>query len=434
MHNRFLLPMSTFDILGSIASALTTIPIPKHELNGCVQGAIGNAATCTAQGFFYNLNFIVPCYNAVLCIYYILIIRWNKRDEDLRKKEPFFHGFAICPFLFVSIIGASTGMIKEYGTLCFLQLTTNGGLLQQIVVWTILMLYMFLLMIIITCMIGIFTFVTQREVRMRSFDFTRRLQEEDQRPGRRFFRLPGARSAPSQRRSNLSSTVYDTKIQAFLYIAGFFITYIFAIIIFVSNAIFHVQDAHGIPFILTLLHGIFGPLQGLWNCIIFFRPRYNKIKSRHRNKSFLRLLYLTIVAKPDTVSRTNTRNRQRQRRSNGQRLVTRRTSPLYNETMIAETSAPPSMNLVQESFSLDDEEDPPEEVEENHQEAQVSSERWTFDSISSLLAQDMELGENRPRRRSAIDITAFQRMRFENIIEGVENFDVEGQHNDANSV
>lgn len=50
MHNRFLFPMSIFDILSSIASGLATVPVPKDALGGCIQGAIGNDDTCLAQG------------------------------------------------------------------------------------------------------------------------------------------------------------------------------------------------------------------------------------------------------------------------------------------------------------------------------------------------------------------------------------------------
>lgn len=170
MHNRFLLPMSFFDILSSIASALTTIPVPKDVLNGCVQGAIGNQATCTAQGknmigfcfrarvldctknvlldfsslcllyllvftfavgFFYHLGFIVPSYNAVLCIYYLMIIRWNAKDEEMERLEPYLHAFAIAPTSIVGIVALCLKEFKLYGVFCWMRLISSKGILHK---------------------------------------------------------------------------------------------------------------------------------------------------------------------------------------------------------------------------------------------------------------------------------------------------------------
>ena len=51
MHNRLFLPMSSIDILNSIALGASTAPFPR-ELKDVFYGAVGNKATCVVQGFF----------------------------------------------------------------------------------------------------------------------------------------------------------------------------------------------------------------------------------------------------------------------------------------------------------------------------------------------------------------------------------------------
>jgi hypothetical protein len=46
--HQLLIALSTFDIIASIAYALTTLPIPKNDMIP-VFGARGNDATCTSK-------------------------------------------------------------------------------------------------------------------------------------------------------------------------------------------------------------------------------------------------------------------------------------------------------------------------------------------------------------------------------------------------
>lgn len=67
--------MSIFDLVGSVAWGLSTLPIPKINEFGResqIYGAMGNAATCTAQGFAVQLNFTAIFYNISLSTYYLL--------------------------------------------------------------------------------------------------------------------------------------------------------------------------------------------------------------------------------------------------------------------------------------------------------------------------------------------------------------------------
>ena len=42
-------------------------------------------------------------YNAMLCIYYLLVVKYNVRDEVIAKYEPHIHLISICPALITAV-------------------------------------------------------------------------------------------------------------------------------------------------------------------------------------------------------------------------------------------------------------------------------------------------------------------------------------------
>mmetsp|Transcript_5086 Transcript_5086/g.12488 ORF Transcript_5086/g.12488 Transcript_5086/m.12488 type:complete len:925 (+) Transcript_5086:320-3094(+) len=83
--------LCSFDIVGSIAYALTTLPTPTEDL---IYDAKGNKATCTAQGFFIQFGTISLYMNVSIAFYYLLIIQYSWRESRLRKSW-------VYPILFV---------------------------------------------------------------------------------------------------------------------------------------------------------------------------------------------------------------------------------------------------------------------------------------------------------------------------------------------
>lgn len=85
--------MSIFDILGSTAYAFTSVPIPKDYY---YQGAYGNDATCTAQGFFIQAGTVAGYTNVSLALYYFLAITKGMNEARLKKYRLWFF---ICPIV-----------------------------------------------------------------------------------------------------------------------------------------------------------------------------------------------------------------------------------------------------------------------------------------------------------------------------------------------
>mmetsp|Transcript_14667 Transcript_14667/g.21908 ORF Transcript_14667/g.21908 Transcript_14667/m.21908 type:complete len:449 (-) Transcript_14667:588-1934(-) len=87
---RIFFGLCLYDCIFSLASALSSLPIPKEE---GIWGAAGNIATCDFQGFIHHIGAIGSMfYNCSLSIYYLCIIRLSMTDVTFTKKvEPFCH-------------------------------------------------------------------------------------------------------------------------------------------------------------------------------------------------------------------------------------------------------------------------------------------------------------------------------------------------------
>jgi hypothetical protein len=101
--------MSIFDLMGSAAYSLTTLPIPTEYY---VQGAQGTQATCTAQGFFIQVGTTSAFINVSLAAYYYCIIKLGWSESKVMGFRKWFLG---CPIT-VGLAFAFAG-IPFYGML-----------------------------------------------------------------------------------------------------------------------------------------------------------------------------------------------------------------------------------------------------------------------------------------------------------------------------
>lgn len=291
-QNRLILPMSVFDIIGSIAWAFSSTPIPRGS--NCTYGALGNQATCITQGFMITLGTIVPMYNAMLCIYYLLVVKYKIRDEAIAKYEPLMHFTCICPALAVSIVAASNGLFNNFSLVCWIVErdnykfdlnNTSDHTIRKNVHMFVAIFGALVLLTIGYCMISMCRFVKEQELMMSTYQFSR--PDENDAPGNR---------ARSSQYSRLSNPAIDTKKQAFLYIGSFVFTYSFSTVC-IAFEFFGTE----LPFILMLLQGISAPLQGFWNFLAYTRPRWNIISRQHNDKGIMRRFYLTVFHQPEEL-------------------------------------------------------------------------------------------------------------------------------------
>lgn len=89
MQSQLLLGLSVFDCIGSIAYALTTLPIPEDYAFGPIYGAKGNDATCIAQGFFIQIGTISAYISVSMSVYYLLVIKYGWTETQVKKVRPY---------------------------------------------------------------------------------------------------------------------------------------------------------------------------------------------------------------------------------------------------------------------------------------------------------------------------------------------------------
>jgi hypothetical protein len=117
-HIRFLIVMSSFDILQSLAFTASALPVPKST---GYYGAIGNDITCATQGFLFQLGAAVPFYNSCLCIWYLLSIKYSMRaDTFAQKYERYCHAVSILFPVCTAILAGALGIYGSRGNLCWM--------------------------------------------------------------------------------------------------------------------------------------------------------------------------------------------------------------------------------------------------------------------------------------------------------------------------
>eukprot|EP00979_Chaetoceros_neogracilis_P004236 scaffold746_cov293-Chaetoceros_neogracile.AAC.24 len=274
IYHRIILGLSSADCLTSLAIALTTIPMPKDVIYPFEMPSYGNIATCEAQGLVYMMgNAFVFCMNGILNIYYLCTLRYNMTEKTFRcylEIPLFVAAFAI------SITIPSTTLLKQellnpspsypfcvanaYPLDCTKANNPEcrgGGMRGSLapLFYCTITLFFFTLVITMTLIVHSF-YRNARSLRKALKD--KPSQEVD------------AKYEALIRAQETSSIIGR---QALMYIAAFFITWIFGFTKFVWEATNDVTE------VLSVLTVIFQPLQGFFNLVIFV---YHKVQTLRR--------------------------------------------------------------------------------------------------------------------------------------------------------
>ena len=88
-YHRIICGMSIGDCFSSFFGFfLSTWPIPSETM---IWGASGNITTCDVAGFFNHAgNLIVPLYSASLATFYMLLLKYNWTDTQIRTKAEIY--------------------------------------------------------------------------------------------------------------------------------------------------------------------------------------------------------------------------------------------------------------------------------------------------------------------------------------------------------
>ena len=278
VYHRILFAMSILDAVISLNFAFSFLAVPI----GMFWGAQGNTASCEASGFLQLLYSAQGLYNFGLAVYYLMIIRYGKSEGFVsRFIEPYVHALSLCvPIgfgcwaIFLDVLNPSLLV----GGWCTLQKYPpgcdefgNGGCTRGEMADVIGRAVG--IGIVLSSLVGIVTIMIMLICHVR-----------------------GRHAAVTQyhTRPQLDRTVTQTVRQAMLYIWASLIP---CVVILPSGL---VSSKEQIPrLILALLTKLILPLQGLFNLIIYVRPRYVALKQRRGDSlSFLTMVKYIIVGEP----------------------------------------------------------------------------------------------------------------------------------------
>ena len=343
--HRILFGMSIADVLNSLHFFASSWAAPAGSPDAL--WAVGTQLTCSLQAFLGNFGIILPIYNVALSTFYYLTVVHSWRERDFVKLEWVFH---LVPILFCLATGMAALFQKLYayaGSWCWIApyppdclesfyygyTTCERGDNWSIYRWAYWYVPLWICLVTITILqVLMYRSVQGTERQAGRWDARARLQRgeyelHESRPNRlhnddRQKETDGADSHGDKSRSNhlrssrslmlhksavlrdsvrrtfraernsrgqltTSSQVYG---QCLAYVLAAYGTFLFPTINRVTT-----QVTGDWFFGLALLHALTEPTQGLWNYLVFNRPRYLKYRRSFPEHGRLRALYSTFL-------------------------------------------------------------------------------------------------------------------------------------------
>ena len=116
VYTRLLIGASVLDLVMSTWFMFGPLPLPRET---GLPGAKGTIESCTAYGFFRQFGFGSFGYSMCLMIYYVMVIRYNIKDDKIAKLyEPFMHAGTLIFFLGTAIAGLPLTLYNTTYPIC----------------------------------------------------------------------------------------------------------------------------------------------------------------------------------------------------------------------------------------------------------------------------------------------------------------------------
>ncbi len=288
-YHRIMLFMSSWDVVSSLAIALTTVPMPSdvHDVYPFANGAFGSTSTCTIQGFAIVWGAIYTVWsNVALNIYYVCTIRFGMSNKTLNRRIlPLMLGIGTIQVCIFSYIGSSLEIVnpRPFEPYCLVGSYPHDCIENESVecirgdvsMSTVRSLRFAFMIIIGLCF---FCIVTSLVLVVEAVFKTEIGWMQDY--GRENASLTNTRTAMRQ---------------ALMYIGAFFLTWVW-LITTVSTSDEATSN------IITALKIFFQPLQGFFNAAIFFSNKVSLLCKADPRLTRFAALRQTILS-PSTVPR-----------------------------------------------------------------------------------------------------------------------------------
>ena len=264
--HRIMVVMSLSDLISSFAISLGAIPCPVYSN---LWLSSGNKASCEVQGFFGAFMMTTPLFNGMLCIHFLLSIKYGVSANIRKAIDPFLiiipliWGFFTSSYYLVTNaynphVGTKICWITEFPFDCDkkqdVECIRGEGSQHSFVYRTSFFLNFLVVPFVIITTLSVIHFHLRREE--ASF--------QD-----RILVLGGQRSIPSLSRRSL--------YQLLSYSGAWFVSHIFYIIVYIRSDLLKAN----VPLPVYFLLQVFYPLQGFLNFLVFMFPKVRTYKQRH---------------------------------------------------------------------------------------------------------------------------------------------------------
>lgn len=323
-YDRLLSCMSCADLLFSLVHASQVFMTPR----GTWAWSQGSEVTCNLAGLFQQMTLTNLMYYGCLSYYFLLTIKFNlSRDHMKRRVEPVMHSLAVGWPLVTGVTVASFNVNgpKDLSQWCWVDNYPKGcsgdECSSNLIGWIVGGVP--LVMVVVSLPIN--NFLIYNHIRRHTPKPTNTsVPEEGNIPVSvvsNDFSRDVAHRAPSFHSQR--SQVHDDRLklvasQSILYVGAFFAVYTCASILLIlegmdtrwysENKEANTQRA----FPVMVLHHAFTPLAGLLNAIVFFRPKYIRLRQREQSMSRL-MTVLTCLRKDSSIVELQHQQQERRR-------------------------------------------------------------------------------------------------------------------------
>ncbi len=343
-YHKIMFSLSCWDILSSVAIALTTLPMSKDVLDFYdFKGAVlGNAGTCTAQGFAITAGqaFAILS-NVTLNIYYVCTIRFKMRDQTVKKKLlPIMFGISCLIGLPICLTPLTMGLynprpfepycyIGSYPWLCNVKglawkddeeclrgdvsFETESIVILIIIVGLMIAFFLLVLSLVLVIMSVFQTEVTLRRIRKeQEKDAMKSAGEDTGNEIEEYFSDNEDSLSPNEgeeggdtstsgrnRHTRMIDEFQETRtvlLLALMYIGAFFISWFWTIITMTVPP----KDFTVWGTVVDYCKLLFSPSQGAFNALIFIYNKIHMVRKSNRGATFLQA-FAIVVRRPSHI-------------------------------------------------------------------------------------------------------------------------------------
>ena len=270
-QQRLLLGMSCIDFSISTVWLFTNLFLPRSKVH---LWSVGNQTSCSVQGFVVQLLLTSILYNASLAIYYLMVIRLRFPQWKVMKIEPYMHALPLILGIGTAVTALVLNMYNPADWDCWIappanctqtseyENTTSCKKFNNVDIFRMAFLFGPLWVVIIgvtAVMLVIFLHVRKQEKKSQRW----------------------ATTTSTKRLTNTR----NLGVQSALYVGSFYITYTFPSI----TRLFQLAGKD-VPSWLYVTSGIFIPIQGFFNSLVYFRPEYNRLRRENPGISGLSIV------------------------------------------------------------------------------------------------------------------------------------------------